>query len=99
MSSSSHASGSPQGQGPDGALSDPETRQRFQRFPQLRLCGLLLVSGHDGEEGRECGNGVTATQAYDLDLHRFLPLPGVFTYYDDCNLTQCILNYFIYLRS
>ena len=57
MSSSSHASGSPQGQGPDGALSDPDTRQRF---PQLRLCGLLLVSGHDGEKGRECGNGVTA---------------------------------------
>ena len=78
MSSSSHASGSPQGQSPDWALSDPDTGQRCQRFPRLRICGLLLVSGHDGEKGRECGNGVTAAQAYDL--HLFLLLPGIFTY-------------------
>ena len=78
MSSSSHASGSPQGQGPDWALSDPDTRQHCQRFPQLRICGLLLVSGHDGEKGRECGNGVTAAQAYNLYI--FLPLPQIFTY-------------------
>ena len=25
---------------------------------------------------------MTAAQAYNPDLHRFLPLPGVFTYYD-----------------
>ena len=75
MSSSSHASGSPQGQGPDWAWSDPDTRQRF---PRLGICGLLLVSGHDGEKGRECGNGVTAAQAYDL--HLFLLLPWIFTY-------------------
>ena len=76
MGSSSHGSGSPQGPGPVWALSDPNTGQRCQRFPRLRICDLLLVSGH--EKGRECGNGVTATQAYNLDL--FLPLPGIFTY-------------------
>ena len=82
MSSSSHASGSPQGQRPDWALSDPDTGQRCQHFPRLRSCDLFLVSGHDEERDRECGNGVTAAQAYDL--HLFLLLPWIFTYEDGC---------------
>ena len=52
--------------------------QCCQHFPRLRICGPLLVSGHDEEKGRECGNGVTAAQAYDLYI--FLPLPRIFTY-------------------
>ena len=77
MSSSSHASGSSQGQRTDWFLSDPDTGQRCQHCPRLRICDLFLVSGHDEERGREYGNGVTAAQAYDL--HLFLLLPGIFT--------------------
>ena len=99
LSSSSHGSVSPQGPGPDWAMSDPDTGQRCQHCPRLRICDLFLVSGHDEERGRECGNGVTAAQAYDL--HLFLPLPGIFTFQDGCSTLRKVFltNSFTYAVS